>query len=88
MIRKLTFSLFLFAFAFFAPANAQTAVAPDKQAALKELVALVNGDNKAEDILNIMLAQMDASRDMSVKAVINERTDLTPAEKKALEESI
>jgi hypothetical protein len=88
MIKKLTFLLFLFAFACLAQANAQTAAAPEKQAALKELVALVNSDNKAEELLNVMLAQIDASRDMTYKAVINERTDLTPAEKKALEETI
>jgi hypothetical protein len=88
MIKKLTFLLFLFAFACLARANAQTAAAPEKQAALKELVALVNSDNKAEELLNVMLAQIDASRDMTYKAVINERTDLTPAEKKALEETI
>jgi hypothetical protein len=88
MIKKLTFLLFLFAFAFLAQANAQTAVAPEKQAALKELVALVNGDNKAEDLLNVMMRQIDASRDVTYKAIISERTDLSPAEKKALEESL
>jgi hypothetical protein len=88
MIKKLTFSLFLFAFACLAQANAQTAVAPEKQAALKELVALINGDNKAEDLLNVFMTQIDASRDMTYKAIINERTDLTPAEKKALEDAL
>lgn len=88
MIKKLTILLFLSTFAFLGAARAQTAVAPEKQAALQELVTLINGDNKAEDLLKVLLEQVDMSRDVSIKAYINERSDLSAAEKKSLEETI
>ena len=84
MIKKLTFTLFLFAFAFLAQANAQSAVAPEKQAAIKELVAIIQADNKVEDMMEIFSAQMQVTSRTMYKAVLDERTDLTPAEKKSL----
>lgn len=87
MIKKLTLTLFLFAFAFLAQVNAQTSIAPEKQAAIKELIAIVHADNKIEDLLELMSAQMQATSKTIYKALIDERTDLTPAERKSLEEA-
>ena len=88
MIKKLTFLFFVFAFVFLARANAQTAVAPEKQAAIKEIVALMNADNQIKQLIDVFSAQMDDTRRQTVKAMLNERTDLTATEKKQLEESI
>jgi hypothetical protein len=87
MIKKLTFLFFLFAFASLVAANAQTAVAPEKQAAIKELVAIVHADNKVEDLMRIFSAQMETTSKTIYKALLDERTDLTAAEKKSLEDS-
>jgi hypothetical protein len=87
MIKKLTFTLFLFACALLAQANAQTAVAPEKKAAIKELVAIIQADNKAEDLVEIMSAQMQVTSRTIFRAMLDERTDLTLAERKSLEDS-
>jgi uncharacterized protein len=87
MIKKLTFTLFLFACVFLAQANAQTDIAPEKQAAIKELVAIIQADNKVEDLVNIMSAQMQVTSKSVFKAMLDERSDLTPAEKRSLEDS-
>ena len=86
MIKKLTFTIFLFTFAFLAAANAQTVASNDKPAAIKELVTLINTDNKAEDFYKIMSAQMEVARAESIKTVLDSRTDLTPADRKMLED--
>jgi len=88
MIKKLTFLLFLFTFALLAQANAQNAVAPEKQAAIKEIVALMNADNQIEQLVEVFSSQMDDTRRQTVKAVLNDRADLSPAEKKQLEDTL
>src|SRR5215213_5837366 len=87
MIKKLTFILFLFACAFLAQANAQSAVAPEKQAAIKELVAIIQADNKVEDLIDIIYSQMQVTGNAVFKELLDERDDLTPAERKSLEDS-
>ncbi|MDQ3802062.1 MAG: DUF2059 domain-containing protein [Acidobacteriota bacterium] len=87
MIKKLAFLLFLFAFVSLGAASAQTAVATEKQAAIKELIAIVNGDDKVEDLMRIFSAQMEVTSKTVYKALLDERTDLTAAERKSLEDS-
>ncbi|HEX8367547.1 MAG TPA: DUF2059 domain-containing protein [Pyrinomonadaceae bacterium] len=87
MIKKLTFLLFVFTFAGLAQANAQTIVAPEKQAAIKELVAIIQADNKVEDLVQMMSAQMQVTSKTIFKALLDERTDLTAAERKSLEDA-
>lgn len=74
--------------ALLAPASAQTAASSEKQAAIKELVFLVNGDNKAVEIMNVMVAQYQASQDATLKSILDERTDLTDDERKICEDII
>lgn len=85
MIKKLTFMLFLFTFALLAEANAQSAIVPEKQAAIKEMVALMNADNQTEQLIKVFSEQMQDTRRETVKAIIKERIDLTAADKKQLE---
>ncbi|HEX8736516.1 MAG TPA: DUF2059 domain-containing protein [Pyrinomonadaceae bacterium] len=87
MIKKLTFTLFLFAGAFLAQANAQTGVALEKQAAIKELVAIVYADDDVEELMKIVSSQVQATSKTIFKTLLDERTDLTPAERKLLEDS-
>jgi hypothetical protein len=88
MIKKLSLSIFMLTVALLASASAQTVASTEKQAAIKELVSLVNGDNKAEGIINIMTAQMQESEDANIKSVLNEQTNLTAAERKSIEDSL
>ena len=88
MIKKLTLTLFLSAFVLLAQANAQNAVAPEKQAAIKEITALMSANNQVEQLMQVFSTQMDDLRQQTVKAVLNERTDLTTAEKKQIEDAL
>jgi hypothetical protein len=88
MIKKITLAIFLCAFACLAQASAQTGVSNEKQAAIRELVTLMNAENNAKDFLEVMSAQMDSTRKATVTAMLDERTDLSPAERKALEDAL
>jgi len=88
MIKHITLAIFLCAFACLAQANAQTNVSNEKQALIKELVTLINGENNAKEFLDVMSAQMDSTRKATVTAILDERTDLTPAERQTLENSL
>ncbi len=74
--------------ALFASASAQTTTSTEKQAAIKELVFLINGDNKMEEMMNAMVPQLQAQQDATMKSMLDERTDLTVTERKALEDSL
>ena len=88
MLKKITLTFFIALFAFISQANAQTAISPEKQAVIKELLALVNADNKSEDMMNLFVAQMETMREKTIDAVLDERTDLTAEERKALRETL
>jgi uncharacterized protein len=88
MLKKITLSLFLIIFGLIAQINAQTEISPEKQAAINELISLINADNKAEDMVAAISGQMDSIRESSINVVLDERTDLTVAEKKLLRESL
>lgn len=75
-------------FALLASASAQTEASSEKQASIKELIYIINGDNKAEELVNIMTAQMQASQDATIKTILDERTDLTVNERKSIENSL
>jgi hypothetical protein len=88
MIKKITFAIFLCAFALLAQANAQSNVSNEKLALIKELVTLINGENNAKEFLDVMSSQMDATRKATITAILDERTDLSAAERKALEDTL
>jgi uncharacterized protein len=88
MFKKLALAFFLSTFVLLASANAQNDIAPEKQAAIKEIVALMNADNQIEQMVQVFSSQMDDTRRQTVKAILNERTDLSPAEKKQIEDSL
>ncbi|MEP6901453.1 MAG: DUF2059 domain-containing protein [Actinomycetota bacterium] len=88
MLKKIALTFFIVSFALISRANAQTEIAPEKQAAIKELVTLINGYNKAEDLVKIFSRQMETVGEATINAVLEERTDLTAAEKKSLRESL
>lgn len=87
MLKKMILTVLLCAGALLIEADAQTSVAPEKLTAIKELVALINADNKVEDLMTLVSQQMDASSRATFKALLDERTDLTAAERKAIEDS-
>lgn len=86
MLKKITLTFFMIFFALFMKANAQSEIAPDKQAAIKELVALINADNKAEAMVGVLSAQMDSMRETIIDSVLKERTDINASEKQTIRE--
>ncbi len=77
----------ILAFAFIS-ANAQTDVSPEKQKAIKELSAIINADNKPEELAKAMMGQFNSIQNDLVKGIINDRNDLTIEEKNALEKTL
>lgn len=89
MLKKITLTFLIVTFALVAQeVAAQTDAKADKQAAIKELIALINTDNKAEEMVGIFDRQMSGTRVAIVDSILNERTDLTEADKKALREAL
>jgi len=92
MLKKLVLTFFMVGVAFIAQANAQTEtttqISPEKQAAIKELVALMDSGNKAEQLEETFSRQSDSMRPLIIDSILKERTDLTDAEKNSLRESI
>jgi uncharacterized protein len=72
----------------FISANAQTDIAPEKVKAIKELSALVNANNRSEEMAKAMMGQFNSIQADVVKAIINERDDLTIEEKDGLEKAL
>jgi uncharacterized protein len=88
MLKKITLTLFIAALALVAQAAAQTEIKPEKQAAIKELIALINVDNKAEEMVEMFDKQMSGTRVAIINSILDERTDLSEAERKTLRDSI
>lgn len=88
MLKKLVPTIFMLTCAMLASVSAQTAVPTEKQAAVKELVALMTVDNNLEDMMKAMVPQMQAQQDAAMKASLDAQTDLTAAEKQALADSV
>ncbi len=88
MLKKFTLTFFIISFALIVQVTAQTEVSTEKQTAIQELVTLINGDNKAEEMVNAMSRQMDSIREAAVNSVLDERADLTAAEKETLRQSL
>lgn len=87
MLKKLTLTFFMLTCALLAPVSAQTATSSEKQAAIKELVFLINGDNKMEEMMNAVVPQMQAQQEELMKSSLDLHADLTAAEKQALADS-
>ena len=92
MIKKTMLTLFIMSCAFVLQATAQTsaatAISPEKQAAIKELIAIITTDNKVEDLVKLVASQMDSMRESTIDTMLDERADLSAAERKALRESL
>ena len=89
MIKKLTLTLFLMTCSFFVQAAAQTVVSAasdEKQAAIKELLAVMNAQIKPSDLMAMMSAQIDKTAELTVKSMLASDVNLMPADKKMLED--
>ena len=67
MLKKITLTILLMTCGFFLQTSAQTAPDVEKQAAIKELIALMESGIKASDIINMI----DAQTNESAKAIFN-----------------
>lgn len=88
MLKKLTLTIFMMLCALSAAASAQTAASPEKQAAIKELVALINQDNKISEMMDAMIPQLQAQQNAAAKSMIEQQTNLNADEKQSLEDSL
>jgi hypothetical protein len=88
MLKEIALTIFIASFAFVVQTNAQTAAANEKQSVIKELIALVNAENSAEQIVEMMDRQMKVSREAVIDSIIGDRPDLAESDKKSLRESI
>jgi hypothetical protein len=88
MVKKLTLTIFMLTCSLLAPASAQTGASSEKQTVLKEFVFLMNGDNKVEETMSALTAQAQASQEATAKSLLDERTDLTAAERQSLENAL
>ena len=90
MLKKLVLTFLMGWVMFIAQAVAQsetqTQISPEKTAAIKELVALLDVGNNAQAMAEAMDRQMSSVLTAVFESVINERPDLTEAEKKSLRE--
>lgn len=86
MLKKITLTFLLAVCAFAATAAAQNApIAPEKIAAIKELTAMMSDGNQIEDTVKAIAGQMDNIRAETVKSLLDDRKDLTPAERQEVE---
>lgn len=88
MLKKLPLTVFLLTCALFANAAAQIDGSPEKQAAVKELAAMINANNNAEEIYKQMSAQMSKMREQSVDGILEAYPNLSAAEKARVRTSI
>jgi hypothetical protein len=70
----------------FAQVSAQTSVNAEKQAAIKELLTIMNSQVKVSDLLAMVDAQAERISETSLEAMIAEDKTITPNDKKLLEE--
>lgn len=86
MIKKLTFLLLLFAFAFLAESRAQTPSTTEKQAAIKELLAIFNEDASIEKLMAAFSTQTDEIAKTTIKRMLDEDKTLPSDQRKAVED--
>lgn len=85
-MKRITLLCLALLFAFSVQASAQTEISNEKRAAIRELMTLINAENKAEDVVRIMTSQLEATRDETIKTILDARSDLTVKERAALEQ--
>jgi len=92
MLKKITLTLIFISAAFIAQANAQAnaqaEISPEKKAAIKELIGLMNEGNKLQQVIDLLTTQMDSIREKAVIAVLDEYPDLTAAERKTVQDAL
>lgn len=87
-MKKIAFLVSIILLFAFQTINAQNDILPEKQQAIKDLLLLINKDNNSEDMTKAMMAQMDLMHEEIVKAILDERTDLTASERKNVEKAL
>ena len=82
MIKKLTLMFILMTCSFFVQASAQTAVSAastEKQAAIKELLTVMNAQIKPSDLMAMVSAQADKTAESTVKSPVTSKLLLSGA---------
>ena len=86
MLKRITLLMLALLFAVSAQASARNDISPEKRSAIRELMALINAEKKAEEVVRMMTVQLEATRDEIIKSILDERDDLTGKERASLEE--
>lgn len=85
MIKAFLLSFLILTAAQCAAAQTPAAASTEKQAAIAELIGLLNPDNKLEELAKAMSAQVQTMQGVVVEEMLDQRTDLTAAERRTLE---
>ncbi len=87
-MKKITLLVAVIMLFAFQAVKAQNEISPEKRQAIKDLISLINKDNKSEDLFKAMMFQMEEMNVEIIKTILDERTDLTQAERKNLEKQL
>lgn len=87
-MKKITLLVAVIMLFAFQAVKAQNEIPPEKRQAIKDLISLISKDNKSEDLFKAMMFQMEEMNVEIIKTILDERTDLTQAERKNLEKQL
>ncbi|HMS43852.1 MAG TPA: DUF2059 domain-containing protein [Pyrinomonadaceae bacterium] len=87
-MKKITLLIAVVMLFAFQTIKAQNEISAEKRQAIKDLIALINKDNNSEELFRVLMTQMEESNAEIIKTILDERTDLTQAERKDLEKQL
>lgn len=87
-MKKITLLIAVVMLFAFQTIKAQNEISAEKRQAIKDLIALINKDNNSEELFRVLMTQMEESNAEIIKSILDERTDLTQAERKDLEKQL
>lgn len=87
-MKKITLLVAIIMLFAFQAVKAQNEISPEKRQAIKDLISLINKDNNSEDLFRAMMSQMEGMNVEIIKTILDERMDLTQAERKNLEKQL
>lgn len=66
----------------------ETKISPQKQKVIGEIISVTKADKKVKEIMQAMFKQMNANYPLIIKAMLEKRTDITPAQKAIIENDL
>lgn len=66
----------------------ETKISPEKKKVIAEIISVMKADQKLKEVMQAMFKQLDANYPLIVKAMLDKRTGITPAEKTKIEDDL